>query len=230
MKIRIHSGGQTGADLAGLWVAKKLGLPTGGFAPEDFKTQAGNKPALKEMFGLKAFGSGYRSRTIQNVKDADLTLIFAKNMESPGTILTKNSCMKFVKQSFSIPDNRHDDESLRQYWADVNPDNCSRQSVFFNALTYMLKKAERQKQTGIDDYFIINIAGNATKQSIPDIFDFTFVSLWYLLMLYGTGLKAYGIEDSNIPMDLVDVDPVDMAARLRDRYGEDDGSVLESTK
>jgi hypothetical protein len=227
MKIRIHSGGQTGADLAGLWVAKKMGLPTGGFAPEDFKTQAGNKPALKELFGLKAFGSGYRSRTIQNVKDSDLTLIFARNMESPGTVLTKNSCMKLVKQSFSIPDNRHEGETLRQYWADVSPDNVGRHLVFFNALSYMLKKAERQKQTGLDDYFIINIAGNATKKTIPEIFDFTFVSLWYLLMLYSHGLKTLGVEDTNFTADLVDIDPVDLAARLRDRYGEDDGTVLE---
>ena len=223
MKIRIHSGGQTGADLAGLWVAKKMGIPTGGLAPAGYKTQAGNKPILKDLFGLKAIGD-YRTRTVQNVKDADLTLIFAKNMNSPGTVLTKNSCMKFVKQSFSIPDNRHEGETLRQYWGNNNAD---RHVIFNNALNYMLKKAERQKQSGIDDYFIINIAGNATKKSIPDIFDFTFVSLWYLLMLYGHGLKALGIVDETNASNLIDVDPVDMAARLCDRFGEDDGTKLE---
>ena len=219
MKIRIHSGGQTGADLAGLWVAKKMGLPTGGLAPSDYKTLVGNKPALKELFGLKAAGD-YRTRTIQNVRDADVTLIFAKNMSSPGTVLTKNSCMKLTKQSFSIPDNRHDGETLREYWgSDFNDD---RFLVFRNALSYLLKKAERQKQTGIDDYFIINIAGNATKRSIPDIFDFTFVSLWYLLMLYGAGLKTLGLD--NFAEDYVDLDPVELAARLKDSFGEDDAN------
>jgi hypothetical protein len=46
-------------------------------------------------------------------------------------------------------------------------------------------------------------------------------------MLYGHGLKTLGIEDTNFTADLVDIDPVDMAVRLRDRFGEDDGSVLE---
>ena len=226
MKIRIHSGGQTGADLAGLWVAKKMGLLTGGLAPADYKTLIGNKPAIKKIIGLKAAGD-YRTRTIQNVRDADLTLIFAKNMSSSGTVLTKNSCMKLTKQSFSIQDNRHDDETLREYWG--NDFNNDRFLVFRNALTYLLKKAERQKQTGIDDYFIINIAGNATKRSIPDIFDFTFVSLWYLLMLYGNGLKTLGIETEftkNLS-NLVDVDPVNLAASLRDHYGVEDETIGE---
>lgn len=217
MKIRIHSGGQTGADLAGLWVAKKMGLPTGGLAPQGFKTQAGDKPALKELFGLKAAGD-YRTRTIQNVRDSDLTIIFARNMSSPGTVLTKNSCMKLVKQSFSIEDNRHDRETLRQYWGtDFTSD---RFLVFRNALSYLLKKAERQRQTGIDleEYYIINVAGNATKRSIPDIFDFTFVGLWYLLMLYGHGLKTIGFTEPNFSDDLIDVDPVSLAESLRDRY------------
>jgi len=217
MKIRIHSGGQTGADLAGLWVAKKMGLPTGGLAPQGYKTQAGDKPSLKEIFGLKAAGD-YRSRTIQNVRDSDVTLIFARNMNSPGTVLTKNSCMKLVKQSFSIPDNRHDGETLRQYWgSDFNSD---RFTIFRNALSYLLKKAERQKQTGIDDYFIINVAGNATKRSIPHIFDFTFVGLWYMLMLYGQGLKTIGLDHANFTDDLIDIDPVDLAVHLRDRFTE----------
>ena len=221
MKIRIHSGGQTGADLAGLWVAKTMGIPTGGLAPEGYKTLIGNKPALKELFGLRALGD-YRIRTVQNVKDADLTLIFAKNMNSPGTVLTKNSCMKLVKQSFSIPDNRHEGETLRQYWGSINPTEDERQVVFINALNYLLKKAEHQSRIGLDDYFIINIAGNATKKSIPEIFDFTFVSLWYMLMLYGHGIKAMGIESpftKNIE-ELVEVDPVFLASTLRDNFGE----------
>ena len=229
MKLRIHSGGQTGADLAGLWVAKNMGLPTGGLAPQGYKTQAGDKPSLKDLFGLKAAGD-YRTRTIQNVRDADVTLIFARNWNSPGTVLTKNSCLKLVKQSFSIPDNRHDGETLRQYWGSFKSDLTLRQyqgdtsidrfAVFRIALTYLLRKAERQKQTGIDDYYIINVAGNATKRSIPDIFDFTFVGLWYMLMLYGQGLKTIGLQHDNFTDDLIDIDPVDLAEQLRDRFEE----------
>ena len=225
MKVRIHSGGQTGADLAGLWVGKKMGLLTGGLAPQDYKTLIGNKPQLKELFGLKAAGD-YRTRTIQNVRDCDVTLIFAKNMSSPGTVLTKNSCMKLTKQSFSIPDNRHDGETLEQYWGSYNVDpTADRFVIFNNALSYLLKKAERQKQSGIDDYFIINVAGNATKRTIPDIFDFTFVGLWYMLMLYGQGLKTIGLEHDNFTDDLIDVNPVELAKKLRDHYGEENESA-----
>lgn len=214
MKIRIHSGGQTGADVAGLWVAKIMGLPTGGLAPQDYKTLIGNQPGLKSVFGLKAAGD-YRTRTIQNVRDSDVTLIFARVMTSPGTVLTKNSCMRLTKPSFSIPDNRHDGENLRQYWGDWN--DLERKQVWSNALSFLLKEADRRKTMGLDDeYFVINVAGNATKRTVPDIFEFTFVGLWYMLMLYSNGLKAMGLE--HFAERFTDVDPVDLASKLKDRY------------
>jgi hypothetical protein len=219
MKIRIQSGGQTGADLAGLWVAKKMGLLTGGLAPQGYKTLIGNKPALKEIFGLKAMGD-YRTRTIENVRSSDVTLIFARNMNSPGTVLTKNSCMKLGKQSFSIPDNRHDGETLRQYWGNESVFLDDRFTIFRNALDYLLRKAEKQKQIGLDDYFIINVAGNATKTTIPDIFDFTFIGLWYMLILYGQGLRTLGLNEPNFSDNLLDVDPAELAAKLKDHYEE----------
>lgn len=216
MKIRIHSGGQTGADLAGLWVAKTMGLPTGGLAPQDYKTLEGNKPALKDLFGLGAAGD-YRTRTIQNVRDSDVTLIFARVMTSPGTVLTKNSCMRLTKPSFSIPDNRHDGENLRQYWGDWN--DLERKQVWSNALSFLLKEADRRQKVGLDDeYFVINVAGNATKRTVPEIFEFTFVGLWYMLMLYSNGLKSRGLEHFAEPF--ADIDPVELAAKLKDRYEE----------
>ena len=41
---RVISGGQTGADQAGLAVAKRLGIPTGGCMPKGWLTEAGPRP------------------------------------------------------------------------------------------------------------------------------------------------------------------------------------------
>ena len=48
---KIISGGQTGADRAGLEVAKRLGYETGGTVPRGYKTSTGPDPTLKE-FGV----------------------------------------------------------------------------------------------------------------------------------------------------------------------------------
>ena len=212
MKLRIHSGGQTGADIAGLWVAKTMGLPTGGVAPEGFLTQAGKKPLLNTLFGLRDHGD-YRQRTIQNVRESDVTLIFSKQMQSPGTILTRNAALRLKKPVFAIEDNRHEGETLRQYWA--NKDD-PRHRVFNNALDFLLGQAKHRSMVEIDEYFIINVAGNATKKTIPEAFEFAFVGMWFLLTLYGYGMGLIGRE--NFAKDFIDVDPVDLASALKDRY------------
>ncbi len=49
----IISGGQTGADQAGLYVGKMLGLKTGGVAPPHFMTHEGPNPELlRDEYGL----------------------------------------------------------------------------------------------------------------------------------------------------------------------------------
>jgi hypothetical protein len=49
---RIISGGQTGADQAGLEAAERLGIPTGGFMPKGFHTETGPRPVLAARYGL----------------------------------------------------------------------------------------------------------------------------------------------------------------------------------
>jgi Circularly permutated YpsA SLOG family len=78
---KIISGGQRGADQAGLHAALELGIETGGTAPQGWRVQLpdesdGQDPWL-EYFGLiQHKSSEYRPRTIQNVKDADATVWF----------------------------------------------------------------------------------------------------------------------------------------------------------
>ena len=50
---KVVSGGQTGADRAGLKAACILGIETGGWAPTGFATANGNDPTLGTKFHLK---------------------------------------------------------------------------------------------------------------------------------------------------------------------------------
>ena len=89
---RIVSGGQTGADQAGLAVARRLGIPTGGTMPEGFLTEDGPRPDLAREYSLEQAPSlDYPVRTERNVLVADGTVIFG-DMRSPGSMLTAELC------------------------------------------------------------------------------------------------------------------------------------------
>jgi hypothetical protein len=89
---RIVSGGQTGADQAGLAVARRLGIPTGGTMPKGFLTEDGPRPDLAREFGLEAAPSpDYPARAELNVIAADGTVIFG-DARSRGSLLTAELC------------------------------------------------------------------------------------------------------------------------------------------
>lgn len=68
------SGGQTGADRAGLNVAIELGLDHGGWAPKGFAAEDGIIPKIYNLKEMPV--RGYPSRTEQNILDSDATAIF----------------------------------------------------------------------------------------------------------------------------------------------------------
>ena len=74
--VKIISGGQTGADRAGLDAAKYLGIETGGYAPLNYYTEYGAK---------------------LNVKQSDATVIFCSKCNSSGTKNTIETCKNFFK-------------------------------------------------------------------------------------------------------------------------------------
>lgn len=91
MITKIISGGQTGADQAGLFVAHKLGISTGGWAPTGWTTKEGPNPTLlRDKYGLKELLGGYRARTIKNIEESDGTIVLSVNWASRGTALTVN--------------------------------------------------------------------------------------------------------------------------------------------
>lgn len=87
----IISGGQTGADQAGLVAAKKRGIATSGWAPKGWRTEAGEAKWLAQ-FGLMEHETeyDYAPRTKANVDMADATVIFGKR--SRGSNLTERCC------------------------------------------------------------------------------------------------------------------------------------------
>ena len=91
IRLVVISGGQTGVDRTALDVARALGVETGGVAPSNFWTDAGADPSLAS-YGLVARGT-YRSRTIENVRASDLTVIWG-DVSSPGCMLTRYTAMR----------------------------------------------------------------------------------------------------------------------------------------
>lgn len=94
---KIVSGGQTGADIAALRAAKKLGLETGGYSTFGFVTTLGRDPELGSVYGLqempkaRSLARAYISRSIKNAQESDATLAF-RFSSSVGTDKTIGYC------------------------------------------------------------------------------------------------------------------------------------------
>ena len=96
--MKVISGGQTGADIAGLEMAAKHGFETGGTLPFGYKTLDGPKPEYKTMYGVQADkSSSYVPRTRANVRNSDGTIRLAFDFNSAGekcTLKAIQSCDK----------------------------------------------------------------------------------------------------------------------------------------
>jgi hypothetical protein len=101
--LRIISGGQTGADQGGLLAARELGIPSGGTAPKDWRTETGSDEQLLRSFGLiECSEPGYDARTRKNVLDSDGTLLLG-SCASGGSALTAQFAGEAGKPFFHVP-------------------------------------------------------------------------------------------------------------------------------
>lgn len=92
MLKKIISGGQTGADRAGLDTAIAKGIPHGGWIPKGRKTEDG---LLPDKYNLSEMTStSYPKRTEKNILDSDGTLIISHGKITGGSSLTR----KLAKQ------------------------------------------------------------------------------------------------------------------------------------
>lgn len=78
----VVSGGQTGADRAGLDWAIAAGIAYGGWCPKGRRAEDGEIPSTYVL--KETPGSGYLQRTEWNVRDSDATLIFTLDDELSG--------------------------------------------------------------------------------------------------------------------------------------------------
>jgi len=87
MVRRIVSGGQTGADRAGLDAANRIGLPHGGWCPKGRRAEGGRIPTRYRLQETES--DGYSARTQRNVFDSAATVIFTRGPMTPGSALTE---------------------------------------------------------------------------------------------------------------------------------------------
>lgn len=173
--LTVISGGQTGADQAGLNAARTLKIKTGGWAPKDWMTEDGPAEALLSSYNLKEHAKGYRERTIANVKDSDITIIISRKWKSPGTILTMNACRRAGKpfialnEDTSVVEIYNEPELLVKIEAiQKQKDEMTSEEKQFDVIANTLKK-----------YSVINVAGN-TEKNAPNISTMAF-NLFYQL-------------------------------------------------
>jgi hypothetical protein len=89
MLRKIISGGQTGADRAGLDFAIETGLEHGGYVPRGRKAEDGRIDDRYNLVELTT--SSYPARTRRNIEESDGTVIFSlERLLSGGTKLTQD--------------------------------------------------------------------------------------------------------------------------------------------
>jgi len=135
--IRIISGGQTGADQAGL---------EAGWAPKGFRTESGLNLKLRDTYNLAEHASWeYPPRTELNVIQSDTTLIFGRS-DSPGTKFTKNFCLKTGRGFIEV------------YWEAgyrIEVVNSDPRLYFF--VSHLERHISRDGSKGVR---VLNVAGN----------------------------------------------------------------------
>ena len=121
MLRKIISGGQTGADRAGLDFAIEVALEHGGFVPRGRKAEDGKIPEHYHLTELSSIS--YAVRTKRNVREGDGTVVFnldpiltggsALTFEYSACELTKRQRRLFANSEAPHPDCGSDPETER---------------------------------------------------------------------------------------------------------------------
>ncbi len=91
-KIRIVTGGQTGADRGALQAALDRGVPCGGWCPDGRQAEDGEIPAFFPVRELP--GGDYAERTVRNARDADAICVVRFGETDPGSKLATAACRR----------------------------------------------------------------------------------------------------------------------------------------
>src|ERR1700738_218236 len=105
MLRKVISGGQTGADRAGLDFAIETGLEHGGYVPGAGRQRKGE--SMTDTTWLSSSTTSYPARTRRNIEESDGTVIFSlERLLSGGTKLTWGLAKKLGKPVLYIYDTR----------------------------------------------------------------------------------------------------------------------------
>jgi hypothetical protein len=97
---KIISGGQTGADRAGLDAGRALGIEIGGYCPRGRRAEDGAIPAVYPVTELAS--PEYPPRTRANVDAADATVVFTVGAPDRGSALTIEIARTLAKPVLAI--------------------------------------------------------------------------------------------------------------------------------
>src|ERR1700730_13462760 len=135
MLRKIISGGQTGADRAGLDFAIETGLEHGGYVPRGRKAEDGR---IDERYNLVELSTiSYPARTRKNIEESDGTVIFSlERLLRGGTKLTWEHANKLSKPVLHIHNARKErilnQDSLRFEIQALTDFLCSREIEILN--------------------------------------------------------------------------------------------------
>ena len=113
---RIVSGGQTGVDRGALDAAISLGLEHGGWCPRGRLAEDGVIPRRYRLRQTQSVD--YPTRTEQNVRDSDGTLILYRQRLYGGTELTRRLAEKHGKPYFLVDLDQAVDLQPVRHWLD----------------------------------------------------------------------------------------------------------------
>lgn len=138
----VCSGGQCGADIAGVRAAKEYGIKTFGVMPKGFKTKHGNRPEYAKEFGMTEHKSPlYPPRTRANVEAADGTIRFAYDFDSPGERATLRSILELDKPYLDVDLNQSWKPSMIAQW--IKRNNIKVLNVAGNANPVIEERVEK---------------------------------------------------------------------------------------
>lgn len=134
MITKVISGFQTGADIGGIKAAHKLGIATGGWMPQGFRTQDGPKREYAKLYGaLEHVSFGYEHRTEENVKMADATIRIARDLESPGEKCTLRAIKKHNKLYWDVDFGSNRPIGVRQLGKLIFANGCTTLNIAGNS-------------------------------------------------------------------------------------------------
>jgi hypothetical protein len=118
-RLKIISGGQTGADRAALDVALTLSWPIGGGCPKGRRAEDGMIPDRYPL--TETPEADYDIRTRRNVEDSDGTLILNLGTLDGGTALTVKLARQMGKPCLMVALEDGIEPTAFQEWLDAHP-------------------------------------------------------------------------------------------------------------